>query len=160
MGDVHGLAGRWFHTWREPREDDELEDVIVRDGLVLEHQGRVVERVDDDRYLVETFSWWTGQAVGQRLVPVCDMAAWTFYESALEMHCVHGCDERFRGRRCGLPVSHFCRHDVFGLVLTCADCSTSYAGMKELDWDGNGKPAFPQPKPRSRKAAAASEVSR
>lgn len=63
--DARSLVGSFFHGTAERR-----------------WQGCVVAEPSPGVYLVELFSWASGQPTEQRLVRLADMAEWSFYDSA------------------------------------------------------------------------------
>lgn len=58
-------------------------------------QGCVVAEVAPQVYLVELFEWIAGSSSGQRLVPLAEMADWTFYDSAEWMNNAYEHDLRW-----------------------------------------------------------------
>ncbi len=139
-----GLEGRFFHTWRDPRDDDG-DHVTVRAGRVLERQGRVVSRVSGDSYLVEWFSWWDGCPNGQQLVTLEGMAGWTFYDNGVEMQAALGCRESERGaRECGLPCEYVTAGMIGGSTV-CARHATHYGLVQKIIWaDGKASSLGPE----------------
>jgi GIY-YIG catalytic domain len=144
--EIDGLVGRHFHTWRERREGDSRERCTIRDGRVLEYQGRVTEQLDDMNYLIQLYSFWDGfPSDGEKLASLDEMRSWTFYDSALEMQIAYGCTE-FDSHRCGGEVTHYFDNRVYGLglQLLCYGCVKRYPGFKNakaLKWV-DGKPSL------------------
>lgn len=138
-----GLVGRHFHSWRERHEDD-TEYVTIRNGLVLEWQGRVLDRVEVGLYLIELYSWWDGMPNGQRLIGVEKMELWTFYDDAVEMQVSLGCRQvRDTREECGGEITHVVSVPYLGPVFVCSHCVDSYSGKAQhLIWV-DGKPKVP-----------------
>ncbi len=68
------LVGWYFHTFTE------------REGkVVIQSQGKVMERVVEQVYLVAYFSWEDGLITHSRLVNLDCMYSWHFYESRDDM---------------------------------------------------------------------------
>lgn len=148
---MSALAGMFFHSWRDRRADDK--HATVRNGRVLEWQGRVVRQADGDRYLVELLSWWDGLPNGQKLVAADEMSDWTFYDDALEMQTALGCLEVHRGCTdpCGGAVTHYFDHrrEGLGIYLLCSGCVKRYPGFRDatpLQWR-DGKPRLAEDEP-------------
>jgi len=132
-----GLVGRFFHSWR-PIKEDESEHATIRGNLVLEWQGRVVDR-DDTGYIVELFSWWDGYPNGQKFVPTNELIDWTFYDSALEMQVSLRCRETYGRGTCGDECSHVAWIDNRPTVTICCYCADSYSKVTAIVWR-DGKP--------------------
>ena len=135
------LVGMFFHSWREAR-DEESKHATFRNGRVLEWQGRVVQQLTDELFLIELFSWWDGDANGQQLARVADMGHWTFYNNATEMQASLNCREDWGryGGLCGRP----CEYVTFGGTV-CARCASTYSTARKIIWKDNkvvglGKP--------------------
>ena len=72
------MIGRWFHSHHLNGD--------------IEWQGQILARPEPGIYLVQLCSWFTGEANGQKLVPLADMKGWTFYDTAEEMN--EACDRQ------------------------------------------------------------------
>lgn len=129
------LEGRWFHSWIDDSES-EHKSPHRRNGLAVEWQGQILERVDDS-YLVQTYSWWDGSPYGGAfLVGRTQMRGWTFYRSSEEMQIALGCSEYFMGGRrgggrtgkCPNPATH---RTVVGNYV-CWDCAEYYSSATEV----------------------------
>jgi hypothetical protein len=68
---IDGLEGRHFHTFTP---DDKLH-----------YQGHVLKKISEEFYLVEFFSWLSGEPTYQQIVPLKKMADWWFYASSEDM---------------------------------------------------------------------------
>lgn len=136
---IDGLVGRWFHTWREPRDDEPFEQ-LSRGGRVVQWQGEVLERVADDLYLVETYSWLDGSPYEQQIVSVHDMAAWTFYSSNVEMIASLGCGERRGDTACRAPAEYLTVNHGLGRTPVCGHCAGYYSSVQPIVWrDGRAQ---------------------
>ena len=65
------LEKLWFHSKGE-------------DGSI-HWQGQVLEKVNDDVYLVQLYDWMLGQSGCMKLVLIKDMSGWDFYQSSDHM---------------------------------------------------------------------------
>lgn len=77
MSPRHPLVGLWFHSFD-------------RDTGECEWQGRVLSPLPDGRHmLVQLYDWIIGAAGPQRVVPMDEMARWTFYATDEELREAH-----------------------------------------------------------------------
>jgi hypothetical protein len=60
-----GIVGKWFLAFNQ-------------DGR-LDLQGRVLEKMKNAIYLIETYSWNDGQVLDERIVSVDQMCNWRLY---------------------------------------------------------------------------------
>jgi hypothetical protein len=60
-----GIVGKWFLAFNQ-------------DGR-LDLQGRVLEKMKNGIYLIETYSWNDGQVLDERIIPVDQMSNWRLY---------------------------------------------------------------------------------
>lgn len=67
------LVGSFFHSYDEKEE-------------VLNWQGCVVAKVASEVYLIEHFSFLTGERTHQRLVKLEDMFHWHFFDTIEDMN--------------------------------------------------------------------------
>lgn len=134
-----GLVGRWFHSWK-PADADTSEYSTRRGDRVLHWQGEVLERVEHELYLVETYSWSDGSPYSQELINVRDMAGWTFYSSNFEMVAGLGCRECWRdgNRECGAPAEYITVNFGLGCIGVCHHCAGYYSHVQPITWR-NGK---------------------
>jgi len=139
---IHGLVGRYFHTFLDLKPDDKY--ATIMHGRVLEWQGRMLEQISDDLYAVETYSWWDGCATGHQLIRTDRMLDWRFYESALEMQVAMPCGEHHdSGEYCRGEREFY--HELgggLGFHFVCYGCRKRYPGFADyapLVWR-NGKP--------------------
>lgn len=121
------LVGLWFHSYE-----------IGNSGEEINWQGKVLGRADRS-YLVQLFSWWTGEPTDQVLVRDGDMRRWKFYPTSLKMQAALGCSERFMSQksadrhnggeeRCrGLPAFVTSLGNV-----VCSRCSEFYTEVELL----------------------------
>jgi hypothetical protein len=58
------LVGKYFHS--------------IEDGKV-KWQGKVVAELPGDRYLVQLFSWLSGDSTNREIINLGDMANWRFF---------------------------------------------------------------------------------
>ena len=141
------LDRKWFHSWREldkyelaalrsPRVHHPVKIEVVRGGKAIEWQGQVLESVSEDLYLIQLYSWWSGQPSQQQMIGLSDMRGWTFYSSNIEMVASTGCCEIFRdngiSRRCGRSVVGIAGHTFGMTIAVCAGCASSYSDVREL----------------------------
>lgn len=136
---IDGLVGRWFHSWRPLRDEDKY--ATVRNGRVLEWQGEILERVEHELYLVQTYSWWDGSSYSQQLISVQDMAEWTFYVNHIEMAASLGCQESVRrdGGECGAPAEYITVNFGLGTTPVCTAHAGFYGQVQPIIWR-NGVP--------------------
>jgi hypothetical protein len=73
------LTGKFFHSFAPAAKYPDAPTGIV------EWQGRVLGRVDNQTYLIELISWSHGLPSGQRLQSIASMSGWRFYPTADEM---------------------------------------------------------------------------
>lgn len=138
--ETDGLTGRWFHSWREAQADDS-DHVTLRNGLVLEWQGQVIDRVENGLYLIQLYSWWDGTPSNQQLVEAREMTRWTFFYSHIEMIVSLGCTEEERGRKCGGDVSYL-TVGFLGTNGVCGSCAGYYGQVRPVIWDESGRAAL------------------
>ena len=65
------LTGKWFHSFSKPS--------------VVEWQGQILLRVNEDNYLVQLYEWVGGTPTIQKLVSLDEMKQWQFYDTTEEM---------------------------------------------------------------------------
>jgi hypothetical protein len=136
---TEGLVGRWFHSWR-PARDDDSEYATKRGDRVLVWQGEVLERIEHELYLIETYSWWDGSPYSQELISVRDMDGWTFYSSNVEMIAALGCRENWRDNDgpCGAHAEYLTSNFGLGTTGVCDHCAGYYSAVYPIVWH-NGK---------------------
>lgn len=71
---THPLVGRWFHSY------DPAQPTVIR------WQGQVLAEVAPALFLVQLFDWIIGEPSKQILVPLADMATWSFYNNNQAMN--------------------------------------------------------------------------
>lgn len=64
------LIGKYFHTTLNGR---------------INQQGQIMNRLDDGHYLVDLFSFITGEYCCQRVYAAADMTNWLIYKTQAEM---------------------------------------------------------------------------
>lgn len=132
-----GLVGRWFHSWR-PVRDGDSEYLTRRGERVLELQGQVLERIEHELYLIQTYSWMDGNPYETTLVPVSDMAMWTFYSNHIEMIATLGCREWVdRGadrHECRSPAEYLTTNIGLGSSAVCDHCAGYYSSVQPIIW--------------------------
>ena len=128
---IDGLVGRWFHSWRPISEGQDTQYSTVRDGRTLEWQGEILERVEHELYLVQTYSWLDGGPYSQELISVREMAGWTFYGNHIEMIADDGCGEY---RSCGRPVEYFTVNRGLGCTAVCSRHAGYYGHVRPIIW--------------------------
>ncbi len=140
---VAGLVGRWFHSWR-PATPTDSEHATRRGDRILEWQGRVLDRIEDGLYLIETFSWRDGTSTGQQLITADAMTIWTFYNTNIEMVAALGCRESWRakGALCGNPAEYV--SDIIGLAALCGHCAGYYGTVRPIIWHRDGAKLGPE----------------
>lgn len=60
------LVGKWFHSV---------------EGETIKWQGEILAKINDGLFLVQLFSWISGDITEQKLVRLEDMLNWYFYDS-------------------------------------------------------------------------------
>ena len=65
-----GIAGKWFHSFKNGHSC---------------WQGQVLSAQPADHFLVQLYSWLTGEPNKEVVVPFSDMVGWTFYDSSEQM---------------------------------------------------------------------------
>lgn len=60
-----GIVGKWFLAFNPEGE--------------LDLQGRVLDRMKEGIYLIETYGWSEGEVYDERIVSVTKMCNWRFY---------------------------------------------------------------------------------
>jgi len=65
-----GFVGLFFHS--------------INTGGEVEWQGRITRELPGEHYLVQLYDWMMGDPSLKRIVPLSDMTAWRFYDSADE----------------------------------------------------------------------------
>lgn len=51
----------------------------------IQWQGMIIGEPSPGMFMVQTFSWLTGNEHSKQLVPITAMTGWTFYDTAEEM---------------------------------------------------------------------------
>lgn len=67
---VNGLVGHFFHSFHT--EDDGCK--------LVNWQGQIIAQVEPGVYMVETYDWLMGSTYNRLIVPLTDMADWSFYD--------------------------------------------------------------------------------
>jgi len=86
------MSKQWGHGYHKGYEDAQSEyGTIVglwfhskKDGKI-HWQGRIVNQVNDDAYLVQLYEWGFGTASERRMVLLREMKDWDFYKTDLDM---------------------------------------------------------------------------
>jgi len=60
-----GIVGKWFLAFNQEGK--------------LDLQGRVLERMKEGIYLIETYGWSEGEVYDERIISVDKMCNWRFY---------------------------------------------------------------------------------
>jgi hypothetical protein len=60
-----GIVGKWFLGFNQEGK--------------LDLQGRVLERMKEEIYLIETYGWSEGEVYDERIISVDQMCNWRFY---------------------------------------------------------------------------------
>jgi hypothetical protein len=60
-----GIVGKWFLAFNQEGK--------------LDLQGRVLEKMKNGIYLIETYSWNDGQVLDERIISVAQMCNWRLY---------------------------------------------------------------------------------
>jgi hypothetical protein len=69
---IESLIGKWFLSFN-PKTNNVV------------YQGKVISACPDNNFLVQLYSWSTGDATDQKIVPFKDMVNWNFYSSDEDM---------------------------------------------------------------------------
>ena len=80
-GATHPLVGKFFHTTAEDR-------------TTIECQGMVEAEICPQHFLVQFFSFLTGDDTNMEIVAVANMTHWKFYNSADEMKEAYRCNTK------------------------------------------------------------------
>lgn len=132
--EIDGLVGRFFHTFSEPRSEQEDKNSTYVNGRIVNRQGRVVEEVAGGLYAIETFSWWDGTpADGRKIVKVDDMLDWQFYDSSLEMQIALPCGESLPWRdyeSCNGVREYWSGSTMF-IHFICHSCRNHFPGFAD-----------------------------
>jgi predicted GIY-YIG superfamily endonuclease len=126
------LVNKFFHTWRDQHG---LGD-IVRNGRAVLWQGRVIDQLGQQEFLIQLFSWLDGSATDKRIALMTDMFDWTFYENSIEMSAALGCGDH-TGRndsRCGNKATYMVGFVELGLSAACNLCASHYAEARPILW--------------------------
>jgi len=60
-----GIVGKWFLAFNQEGK--------------LDLQGRILEKMKNEIYLIETYSWNDGQVLDERIIPLDQMHNWRLY---------------------------------------------------------------------------------
>lgn len=127
------LVGRFFHTWRDPSDNDYD---IIRNLRAVLWQGQIVDQVGPQELLIQLFSWLDGKETDKKIAVMADMHDWTFYDSSIEMVSSLGCGDHTGPdrSRCGRKAAYMVGFEELGLSAACNSCAKHYAGARPILW--------------------------